>query len=608
MGIDKKTAERLRGAGSIVEPGSGATETEWGELQAFVAAIGKTMAIIELSMDGIVLSANTNFLSAMGYTLDEVKGQHHSLFVDENYKRSDEYRAFWASLNTGQFQCAEYKRLGKHGREVWLQACYSPMFDAKGIPYKIVKFATDVTQQKLLAADHAGQIAAIGKSTAVIEFDMDGTIRTANQQFLDAMGYRLDEIKGRHHSIFLNETDRRSDQYREFWQKLNKGEFQQAEYKRLGKAGREVWIQASYNPILDLNGKAFKVVKYATDVTSQKLLAADCLGQISSIGKSQAVIEFEVNGTIRTANDNFLRAMGYTLDEVQGKHHRIFVEEAERNSAEYAEFWAALSSGEYRAAVYKRIGKNGREVWLQASYNPILDPNGKPFKVVKYATEVTEHVKAKLDLQNKVELILDVVRSASHGDLTKEISVHGSDSIGQMGDGLALFFKSLRHSIQQILLNAQSVGEAAQKLIALSSQMAGDAAQTASQAEVVSSSSGEVSKNVSVMATGGDEMLSSIRLIASSSTESVRVTPPGCQRRRSCQEHNFRTRRFQHQDRRCYQSHHFNCSTDESTGFKRHHRSRASRRSRQRLCRCSARSKRTGESDLPRYRRDWTED
>jgi methyl-accepting chemotaxis protein len=216
--------------------------------------------------------------------------------------------------------------------------------------------------------------------------------------------------------------------------------------------------------------------------------------------------------------------MGYTLDEIQGKHHRMFVEEADRNSAEYAEFWAALRRGEYRAAVYKRIGKEGREVWLQASYNPILDLNGKPFKVVKYATEVTEHVKAKLELQKKVELILDVVRSASQGDLTKEISVHGSDAIGQMGDGLALFFKSLRHSIQQILLNAQSVGESAQKLTALSGQMAGDAAQTASQAGVVSNTSGEVSKNVSVMATGGDEMLTSIRLIASSTSESARVT------------------------------------------------------------------------------------
>ena len=522
--MSHKTAERIKGAATLLEPGTHSMETEWGELQAFVSAIGKTMAIIELSMEGIVLSANANFLSAMGYTMEEVKGQHHSLFVDEVYKRSQEYQAFWASLNHGQFQCAEYKRLGKGGREVWLQACYSPLFDAKGTPYKIVKFATDVTHQKLLAADYSGQIAAIGKSTAVVEFNMDGIIRTANDQFLKAMGYQLDEIKGRHHSIFVEEVNRQSEEYREFWEKLNNGQFQQAEYKRLGKDGREVWIQASYNPILDLNGKPFKVVKYATDITEQKLLAADCMGQISSISKSQAIIEFGVDGTIRTANDNFLRTMGYTLDEIQGKHHSIFIEKTDRDSPEYSDFWRALSNGEYRAAVYKRLGKNGREVWLQASYNPILDLNGKPSKVVKYATEVTEHVKSKIDLQNKVELILDVVRSASLGDLTKDISVNGSDAIGQMGEGLALFFRSLRHSVQQIHRNAQSLGESAQKLMALSSQMAGDAAQTASQAGVVSNTSSEVSRNVSVMATGGDEMLTSIRLIASNSADSARVT------------------------------------------------------------------------------------
>ncbi len=493
------------------------------DFEGQIAAIAKSTAVIEFNMDGTIRTANSIFLDAMGYRLDEVKGKHHSIFLDEETKNSSQYREFWEKLKRGEHQSAEFKRFGKGGREVWIQASYNPILDLNGKPFKVVKYATDITEQKLLAADCNGQIQAIGKSQAIIEFTIDGIILHANDNFLNVMGYALSEVKGKHHSMFVDDAFKASAEYRDFWQALKRGEYQSAVYKRYGKGGREVWIQASYNPILDLNGKPFKVVKYATDITESKLLAADSSGQIASISKSQAVIEFTIDGIIMSANDNFLNAMGYRLDEIKGHHHSMFVDEAFKNSAEYQAFWQALKRGEYQAAVYKRLGKGGREVWIQASYNPILDLNGKPFKVVKYATEVTEHIKAKIDLQQKVEVILEVVRAASQGDLTREISVSGSDAIGQMGEGLAHFFKSLRHSVQQILQNAQSVGESAEKLISLSNQMVGDAGETANQAKIVSDTSGEVSKNVGVMATGGDEMLTSIRLIAGSSNESARV-------------------------------------------------------------------------------------
>jgi methyl-accepting chemotaxis protein len=210
------------------------------------------------------------------------------------------------------------------------------------------------------------------------------------------MGYTLPEIQGKHHSMFVEPAMRESDEYKKFWAKLRNGEFQAGEYKRIGKGGKEVWILASYNPVLDEKGEAFAVVKFATDVTQQKLQAADVGGQLAAIGKSQAVIEFNLDGTIITANDNFLQALGYLLSEIQGKHHRMFVEPAERDSAAYAEFWAALNRGQYQAGEYKRIGNGGKEIWIQASYNPILDLNGKPFKVVKYATDVTRQVLVRM--------------------------------------------------------------------------------------------------------------------------------------------------------------------------------------------------------------------
>src|SRR6266446_6532461 len=160
------------------------------------------------------------------------------------------------------------------------------------------------------------QVAAISKSQAVIEFNPDGTIITANENFLKTLGYSLGEIQGKHHSMFVEPATRDSAAYREFWASLNRGQYQSAEYKRIGKAGKEVWILASYNPILDEKGKPFKVVKYATDITGQKLKTADLAGQIAGIAKSQAVIKFDMDGTGLTANDNSLDTLGYSLGEI----------------------------------------------------------------------------------------------------------------------------------------------------------------------------------------------------------------------------------------------------------------------------------------------------
>jgi methyl-accepting chemotaxis protein len=276
-----------------------------------------------------------------------------------------------------------------------------------------------------LLTDLKGQIAAIGKAQAVIEFTLDGRIITANDNFLAAMGYRLEEVKGQHHSMFVDAAYRAGAEYRLFWEKLGRGEYDAGQYKRLGKDGKEVWIQASYNPIMDMNGKPFKVVKYATDITAAKLKAADFEGQLAAIGKAQAVIEFTLDGRILTANDNFLAAMGYRLEEVKGQHHSMFVDTAYRAGAEYRLFWEKLGRGEYDSGQYMRLGKNGREVWIQASYNPIMDMNGKPFKVVKYATDVTAQVKAADELRRAVEQTKEVIAKAMDGDLSGRVPMDG---------------------------------------------------------------------------------------------------------------------------------------------------------------------------------------
>ncbi len=249
------------------------------ELQAMAQAVSRSQAIIEFGLDGTIQSANDNFLDLTGYRLDEIVGKHHCIFVAATVAASAEYRQFWAALARGEHTSAVYKRIAKDGSEVWLQASYNPVLDRDGRPFKVLKCAVDITEQQRQASDHAGQVEAIGKSQAVIEFEMDGTIIDANQNFLDVMGYRLDEIRRGRHSLFVDQAYAASDEYREFWATLNRGEHLTAEYKRLAKGGREVWIQASYNPILDLNGRPFKVVKYATDITAAKQEIARKLAQ-----------------------------------------------------------------------------------------------------------------------------------------------------------------------------------------------------------------------------------------------------------------------------------------------------------------------------------------
>jgi methyl-accepting chemotaxis protein len=379
---------------------------------AQIAAISRSQAVIEFNPDGTIITANRNFLDAMGYRLEEIQGKHHQMFATPELRASPEYQAFWASLNRGEFQAAEYKRLGKGGREIWIQASYNPIQDAAGKTVKVIKFATDITASKIRGMEDAGWISAINRAQAVIEFELDGIIITANQNFLGAMGYDLGEIQGKHHSMFTAPGEAEQTAYREFWAKLGRGEFQSAEYKRFGKGGKEIWILASYNPILDEAGKPFKVVKFATDITAQKRAAADSSGQIDAIGKSQAVISFDMEGKVLTANENFLKTVGYSLGEIQGQHHRMFVTPGERDSEAYRAFWARLNRGEYQSGEYERVAKGGRRVWIQASYNPILDPDGKPYKVVKYAADTTTQVLARMRSE-KVRGLMESVAAGS---------------------------------------------------------------------------------------------------------------------------------------------------------------------------------------------------
>ena len=254
---------------------------------------------------------------------------------------------------------------------------------------------------------------ALNRVQAIIEFDLDGKIITANEKFLGTFGYDANEIVGQHHRMFCDPQYAASPEYAEFWKRLGRGEFVEAEFKRLAKGGKEIWLRASYNPVFDEDGNPIRVIKFATEITASELLMAEYQSKIKAIERSQAVIEFGLDGIVIAANENFLKIFGYRLEEVVGQHHRIFCDAGYAEAPEYAQFWQKLGRGEYDAGEFKRIGKDGSDIWLQASYNPILDIEGKPIKVVKFSSDITLEVQkrslALLEMSTPVTKIWDGV-------------------------------------------------------------------------------------------------------------------------------------------------------------------------------------------------------
>ncbi|WP_236841990.1 methyl-accepting chemotaxis protein [Bosea sp. PAMC 26642] len=342
----------------------------------------------------------------------------------------------------------------------------------------------------------SGEGAAIRRSQAVIEFDISGNIIDANQNFIGVVGYSLAEIIGKHHRMFVDEAYRASAEYAELWARLNRGEAIEAQFLRIAKGGKRVWLQATYTPILNSFGKPVKVIKFATDITAQKDAVANLEGQIAAIRKSQAVIEFDLSGMILDANDNFLVAVGYTLADIEGKHHRLFVDPAEHNGEAYRRFWEKLGRGEYDEGQYRRLGKGGREIWLQASYNPIFDALGKPFKVVKYATDITANKLAQDALRAAVADTRDVVNAAMARDLTQRVSLQGKTGeiaelcggINELVDSFAEVIRTVSTISQRITTGADRIGEDSHDLAQRTEEQASSLEETAATTEELAAS------------------------------------------------------------------------------------------------------------------------
>ena len=345
------------------------------------------------------------------------------------------------------------------------------------------------------AANAKGIIAALSRSVAIIEFEPSGKIITANENFCRAMGYEVSEIRGQHHQIFVDSAYAKSTDYRDFWDQLGRGEPDAREYKRLGKGGRSVWIQASYNPVRNARGAVVKVIKVATDITAEKLKAAEAKAKLDAIERVQAVIEFTVDGEVITANENFLNTLGYSLDEIQGRHHRHFVDPVEASSADYGAFWDKLRGGQFVAGEFKRFGKGGKEIWIQASYNPVYDANGRVIKIVKFATDVSDRVQAVTALAGGLSRLAD-------GDLGHRIG----DIVAPAFEALRTDFNAavdrMRENLLEVSARSEAIRSGTQEISTASDDLSRRTEQQAASLEETAAALDEITATVRKTAEG----------------------------------------------------------------------------------------------------------
>ncbi|HZY19947.1 MAG TPA: PAS domain-containing methyl-accepting chemotaxis protein [Ramlibacter sp.] len=442
--------------------------------RGLLAALDHTQAVIEFDLDGHVLHANPRFLQCMGYALDEVAGRHHRIFCTPEEAGSAQYGAFWNRLRAGQAEEGLFMRVDKQGRPVWLQASYSPVYDEDGRPVGVVKLATDVTEARRKELETQAKIAAIDRVQAVIEFDLEGHVLWANDNFLATFGYSLAQVRGQHHRLFCDPAHVRSPEYQQFWQRLGRGEADAGRYRRRTRDGADVWIQASYNPVLGVDGKPAKIVKYATDITADVVRGTETQAKLDALDRSQAAIEFDMQGNVLAANANFLRAMGYTAQEIIGQHHAMFCEPEHVRTQEYRDFWADLGQGQFKSGRYRRRGKHDAEVWIQATYNPVLDMDGRPYKVVKFAVDITAQVVREREVARKLDAITGQLQGlatsiATVARTTERTSHLAGETQRAAGEGSQLLQRS-REAIIGIQKSADAVHEIVDTIGEISSQ------------------------------------------------------------------------------------------------------------------------------------------
>lgn len=457
------------------------------------------LATLSVDRQGLITDVSPAMLAMLGYERSALVGQPHAMLCPEEAQLPEAERPAWWRGALQQEVPRAPRRLRADGRAIWPRLAHVPLPGAGGEPAWL-EIALDARQRHEAEADLLARDAALQRSQAVIEFDLDGCVLSANTNFLSAFGYRAEEVVGRHHRIFCPQDIAQGAEYLHFWESLRRGEFRTGEFRRVNAQGGDVWIQASYTPVLGADGRARKIVKFALDVTAQKLAAVEAQTKFSAISRSAAVISFDLQGRVLDANTNFLRAMGYTLEEVRGQHHSLFCEPEHAQSPSYREFWADLNAGRFAAGRYKRRGKLGAEVWIDASYNPILDEQGRPTHIMKVATDVTDRVRREQVVTGKIGAMTQVLGELSASidriaHSAQQCNSQSQASVGQAQSGSALLTQA-REAIDEMQRSSQDI----QQMVETIGQIANQTHLLAFNAAIEAARAGEHGTGFSVVA------------------------------------------------------------------------------------------------------------
>lgn len=474
---------------------------------AILTAIDRSQAVIEFDLFGNIITANQNFMGALGYSKEEIVGSHHRMFCEEEFALSLEYKDFWNKLGRGEFQSGEYKRIGKGGKEIWIIASYNPVFDAQGTPVKIIKFATDITASKV---ELKAMQDIVNLTSIVSEANLRGDILTVNDKFVEVSKYNRDELIGRPHNT-TRHPDMPKETFKKMWSTIGKGEIFRGIIKNLAKDGTPYYVDAVVAPVMGENGKPRKYIGVRYDITELEIERQSMKGVINAIDASFAYIEFDSDGHILNFNNNFQNTMSCTIEEMKGSHHRLFCDPAHVTTPEYQQFWPELKSGKSKSGVFKRISRSGKEIWLQAVYSPVLDEVGRVTKVIKIATDITESINFKKQFEEEVVTVVEAFSGKS-----KEISEQsatvatGAQSLGATTEEMTASIEELSASIDSIAQNGKSADQIA-KATQIEADLGSQAiAKSIDAMEMINRSSEEIGEIVKVIS----EIASQTNLLA----------------------------------------------------------------------------------------------
>ncbi|MGC3961406.1 MAG: PAS domain-containing methyl-accepting chemotaxis protein [Verrucomicrobiota bacterium] len=473
-------------------------------MRGILSAINTSYAFIEFDPQGNILNANQNFQNALGYGLDEIKGRHHAMFVEASHRDSAAYRQFWQDLANGNAQAGEFRRVGKGGRALWIQAVYAPVKDEKGRVQKVVKIATEITAVKVTADNNQRQIEQINRTRAVAEFQPDGTLLTANENFLESFGYRLEEIKNRHHSALMEKTYGESAEYRQFWRDLNDCKFHSNEYQCVAKGGRVVWLQATYNPVVDVNGKLAKVVAFATDITARKIAEANLKNTVTIVNQNSQAIASAAEELTATSQQ-----MSTNSEETATQANVVAAasEQVSKNVATVA------TSAEEMSASVKEIAKNATEAAKVATeaVKVASDTNKTVTKLGESSTEIGKVIKVITGIAQQTNLLAlnATIEAARAGEAGKGFAVVANE-VKELAKQTATATEDISGKIEAIQNDTKAAVVAIDQISRIINKINDIQNTIASAVEEQTATTNEIARNASEAAQGSSEISKNI--------------------------------------------------------------------------------------------------